>query len=225
MDVDVCQQQPALLKLIGVHNAPVHLSDAFEVVPGSGRLFQHHVSGRHGQQCRTWLMGQGFLQDSLTALILLHLHQQLRQVVAQELLLLRLQGCFIGCSGVMFLSMLSASSVSPRSRARLISDFGEQEDPLGETGHNLDHGVQQCGTVLQLRSRRLALGWRLEPERWTHCKILFDDLQEEVRVQLLQVLHAQRQAMQSGEVCVHCIIQQVGHLFLGAALLPCQNGT
>lgn len=52
MDVDVCQEQPALLKLIGVHNAPVHLRYAFEVVPGSGSLFQHHVSGRHGQQCR-----------------------------------------------------------------------------------------------------------------------------------------------------------------------------
>lgn len=52
MDVDVCQEQPALLKLIGINKAPVHLSDAFELVPGSGSLFQHHVSCRHGQECR-----------------------------------------------------------------------------------------------------------------------------------------------------------------------------
>lgn len=44
---------------------------------------------------------------------------------------------------------------------RLIFDFGEQEDPLRETWHYLDHSIQQCGTVLELRGRRLALGWRL----------------------------------------------------------------
>lgn len=40
-------------------------------------------------------MSQSFMQDSLTALILLHLHEQLSQVIAQEVLLLGLQGCFI----------------------------------------------------------------------------------------------------------------------------------
>lgn len=40
-------------------------------------------------------MSQSFMQDSLTALILLHLHQQLGQVIAQEVLLLGLQGRFI----------------------------------------------------------------------------------------------------------------------------------
>lgn len=52
MDVDVRQEQPALLKLIGVDDAPVHLGDAFELVPGPRRLFEHHISRRHGQQCR-----------------------------------------------------------------------------------------------------------------------------------------------------------------------------
>lgn len=51
MDVDVCQEQPALLKLIGVNNAPVHFSYAFELIPGSRSLFQHHISCCHGQQC------------------------------------------------------------------------------------------------------------------------------------------------------------------------------
>lgn len=43
---------------------------------------------------------QGFVQDSLAALVLLHLHQQLRQVVAQEVLLLRLQGGFVVVYGL-----------------------------------------------------------------------------------------------------------------------------
>lgn len=43
----------------------------------------------------TWFMVQSIMQDSLTALILFHLHQQLSQVVAQEVLLLRLQSSFI----------------------------------------------------------------------------------------------------------------------------------
>ena len=43
----------------------------------------------------TWLVCESFVQDSLTALVQLHLHQQLGQIVAQEALLLRLQGCFI----------------------------------------------------------------------------------------------------------------------------------
>ena len=44
---------------------------------------------------------------------------------------------------------------------RLIFDFGEQEDSMRETWHSLDHRIQQCGTVLELRGRRLALDWRL----------------------------------------------------------------
>lgn len=43
----------------------------------------------------TWLVGQSFMKDSLTALMLLHLHQELSQVIAQEALLLSLQGCLI----------------------------------------------------------------------------------------------------------------------------------
>ena len=35
------------------------------------------------------------MQDLLTALVLLHLHQKLGQVIAQEILLLSLQSCFI----------------------------------------------------------------------------------------------------------------------------------
>lgn len=37
-------------------------------------------------------MGQSVMQDPLTALILLHLHQQLSQVITQEVLLFGLQG-------------------------------------------------------------------------------------------------------------------------------------
>lgn len=59
----------------------------------------------------------------------------------------------------------------------------------------------------------------------TQCKILFNDLQQEVRVQLLKVLHSQRQTLQRGEVCVHRIIQQIGHLLLGPALFHRQNST
>ncbi len=49
---------------------------------------------------------------------------------------------------------------------RLISDFGQQKDSLRETWHNLDHSIQQRGTVLELRSRRLTLGWGLRKERY-----------------------------------------------------------
>lgn len=45
-------------------------------------------------------MGESFLQHLLTVLILLHLHQQLSQVVAQEVVLLRLQGSFIVVDGL-----------------------------------------------------------------------------------------------------------------------------
>lgn len=44
---------------------------------------------------RTWFMVQSFVQDSFATLVLLHLHQQLSQVIAQEVLLLRLQGSFV----------------------------------------------------------------------------------------------------------------------------------
>lgn len=37
-------------------------------------------------------MSQSVMQDSLTALILLHFHQQLSQVITQEVLLFGLQG-------------------------------------------------------------------------------------------------------------------------------------
>lgn len=40
-------------------------------------------------------MGQSFMQDSLTTLVLLHLHQQLSQVIAQEVLLLSFQSSLI----------------------------------------------------------------------------------------------------------------------------------
>lgn len=50
---------------------------------------------KHCDILNTWFMSQSFMQDSLTALILLHLHEQLSQVIAQEVLLLGLQGCFI----------------------------------------------------------------------------------------------------------------------------------
>lgn len=43
----------------------------------------------------TWFMVQSFMQNFLTALILLHLHQQLSQVITQEVMLRSLQGCFI----------------------------------------------------------------------------------------------------------------------------------
>lgn len=40
-------------------------------------------------------MGQSIMQDPFTALILLHFHQQLCQVITQEVLLLSLQGLFV----------------------------------------------------------------------------------------------------------------------------------
>lgn len=43
----------------------------------------------------TLFMGQSVMQDPLTALILLHLHQQLSQVITQEVLLFGLQGCLV----------------------------------------------------------------------------------------------------------------------------------
>lgn len=48
----------------------------------------------------------------------------------------------------------------------------------------------------------------------TECYVLLDDLQQEVRVELLKVVYPQRQALQCGEVGVHGIIQQVGDLIL-----------
>lgn len=53
---------------------------------------------------------------------------------------------------------------------RLISDFGQQKDSLRETWHNLDHSIQQRGTVLELGSRRLTLGWGLRQERHMFIK-------------------------------------------------------
>lgn len=50
---------------------------------------------KHRDVLSTLFMCQSFIQDSLTAFVLLHLHQQLSQVIAQEVLLLGLQGCFI----------------------------------------------------------------------------------------------------------------------------------
>lgn len=40
-------------------------------------------------------MVQSLMQNFLTALKLLHLHQQLSQIITQEVKLLSLQGCFI----------------------------------------------------------------------------------------------------------------------------------
>lgn len=40
-------------------------------------------------------MVQSFMQNFLTALKLLHLHQQLSKIITQEVKLLSLQGCFI----------------------------------------------------------------------------------------------------------------------------------
>lgn len=43
----------------------------------------------------TWFMSQSVMQDFFTAIVLLHLHQKLSQVVAQERVLLCLQGSLI----------------------------------------------------------------------------------------------------------------------------------
>lgn len=45
-------------------------------------------------------MVQSFMQNFLTALKLLHLHQQLSQIITQEVKLLSLQGCFIVIYGL-----------------------------------------------------------------------------------------------------------------------------
>lgn len=53
-----------------------------------------------GHQSRLYIfttcsMVQSLMQNFLTALKLLHLHQQLSQIITQEVKLLSLQGCFI----------------------------------------------------------------------------------------------------------------------------------
>lgn len=60
--------------------------------------------------------------------------------------------------------------------------------------------------------------------RRTQCKILFHNLQEEVWVELLEIFHSQRQALQSGEVSVHCVVQQADHFLRRPALFHCQHG-
>lgn len=67
---------------------------------------------------RTWFMVQSFMQDSFTTLVLLHLHQQLSQVVAQEVLLLCLQGSFVVIYRLCN-SGLASRSVRPHSESCL----------------------------------------------------------------------------------------------------------
>lgn len=55
----------------------------------------------------------------------------------------------------------------------------------------------------------------------TECQVFLCDLKQEVRVELLIVFYTEWQALESGEVCVHSDIQQVGHLILR---LPFPNG-
>lgn len=40
----------------------------------------------------------------------------------------------------------------------------------------------------------------------TQCQVLLDNLQQEIRVELLKILHPQRQTLQGGEVGVHRIV-------------------
>lgn len=54
-------------------------------------------------------------------------------------------------------------------------------------------------------------------------KVLLNDLEQEVRIEFLQVLHPQGQPMQTGEVSLHGLVQQAGHLLRWPALLSCQN--
>lgn len=119
---------------------------------------------------------------------------------------------------------------------------------MKETWYDLDDSIQQGGTVLEQRRRGLARGRGLTHKQDTHrCKlqvdarghrraseshlsrtqreILLDDLQQEVRVELLEVLHPQRKTLERGEVCVHRVVQEIGHFFLGTALFHSQHCT
>lgn len=135
---------------------------------------------------------------------------------------------------------------------RLVLDPGKQVDSLREAWNGLHHGVHESGTVLELRGRRLAMCWRLKHGRrniflgektttmtsalkWSHplgshlsrtqCEIFLDDLHQEVRIQLFKVFHSQGQTLQVGEVRVHGIVQQVGHLLLRTPSLHGQHST
>lgn len=73
----------------------------------------------------------------------------------------------------------------------------------------------------------LKKGWLLSQAYLsrTKCKIFLDNLHQEIRIQLFKVFHSQRQTLQVGEVCVHCVVQQIGHLFLRTVSFHRQNGT
>ena len=59
----------------------------------------------------------------------------------------------------------------------------------------------------------------------TECQVLDSNLQEQVGVEALEVLHSERQPLQGGEVGIHRIVQQVGHLVLGLPALHGQHCT
>ena len=47
LDVDVSQQQPTSLQVLGVLEIPAVLGDPLELVPGTGSLFEEHVGRGH----------------------------------------------------------------------------------------------------------------------------------------------------------------------------------